>query len=283
MHGPELLTRFLTAMGPADKNGVVWQYHPRSDRHGKVGCWGVALDLLSTSALMRSHAEQGKIVLGVNHEMRDFATGRKKVLDLVIARPDGPVPAGARTFRGLANQYGVILTATEETALQSVPDVPVAAVGAVLVALEAKATMTAHVRSLPRLYDELNSSHLCVHGASRQALAIAYIQINHAPHFVSPIINSVRIANGLAIEVSAHNQPSDTERVLQKVAEIPRRSGNATNGFDAIGVTVLDLQNDGSPVDLVNAPPAPQPGDNFHYANMIVRMANEYDTTFGNV
>src|ERR1700710_1302791 len=126
-------------MGPADKNGVQWQYHPRSDRHGKVGCWGVALDLLSTSALMRSHAEQGKIVLGVNHEMRDFATGRKKVLDLVIARPDGPVPAGSRTFRGLADRYGFILTPAEETALHGLPDLCVAPVGAVLIALEAKA------------------------------------------------------------------------------------------------------------------------------------------------
>ncbi len=71
--------------------------------------------------------------------------------------------------------------------------------------------------------------------------------------------------------------------MLQKVAEMPRRSGPATHGFDAIGVTVLDLRNDGTPVQLVNDPPAPQPGDNFHYASMIVRMANEYDMTFGNV
>ena len=37
--------------------------------------------------------------------------------------------------------------------------------------------MTAHTRALPRLYDELNSSHLCVHGASRQALAIGFVVI----------------------------------------------------------------------------------------------------------
>lgn len=283
MHGPELLTRFLTASGPPDKHGVRWQYHSRSDRHSKVGCWGVALDLLSTSALMHSHAHQGKIVLGVNHEMRDYATGRKKDLDLVIARPDGPVKPGGLDFRGLAERYGIQLTTGEQKALDALPDLPVAPVGAVLIALEAKATMTAHVKSLPRLYDELNSSHLCVHGASRQALAIAYVQVNHAPDFVSPIINSARIANGLPVQITKHSQPSDTERVLTKVAEIPRRSGHATNGFDAIGVTVLDLRNDGSPVHLVTRAPAPQPGDNFHYGSMIVRMANEYDTTFGKI
>lgn len=280
MHGPEILARFLTELGPPDKYGNRWQYHPRSDRHGQVGCWGVGFDLLETSSLMRRHAQQGKIVLGVNHEMRDFATGRKKVLDLVIARPDGPVRATAQTFQGLVTKNQIPLTLAERSALERLPDIPVAPVGAVLVALEAKACMTAHVKSLPRLYDELNSSHLCVHGASRQALAIAYIQVNSAATFVSPIINSVRVANGLPIEVSHHNQPGDTERVLQKVAEIPRRAGQVGYGFDAVGITVLDLPNDASIVRLVTGAPAPRPGANFHYDSMIVRMANEYDTTF---
>lgn len=283
MHGPELLVRFLTDIGPADKNGIRWQYHSRSDRHSKVGCWGVALDLLSTSALMRSHAQQGKIVLGVNHEMRDFATGRKKDLDLVIARPAGPVKPTGLDFKDLGVRYGIHLTADEQKAVDALPVLRVAPVGAVLVALEAKATMTAHVKSLPRLYDELNSSHLCVHGASNNALAIAYVQVNHAPDFVSPIINSVRIANGLTPEVTKHKQPSDTQRVLTKVAEIPRRSGHGSNGFDAIGVTVLDLRNDGSPVSVVSGAPAPQPGDHFHYGSMITRMANEYDATFASI
>jgi hypothetical protein len=48
-------------------------------------------------------------------------------------------------------------------------------------------------------------------------------------------------------------------------------------------VTLLSLRNDGSPVELVEGPPAPAPGDTFHYGSMIVRMANEYDTTFAYV
>jgi hypothetical protein len=143
--------------------------------------------------------------------------------------------------------------------------------------------MTAHVKALPRLYDELNSSHLCVHGASSQALAIAYVQINHADDFISPVINSKLLANGLPAEVTKHRQPANTQRVLDKIAQMPRRSAKGTNGFDAIGVTVLDLRNDGSPVKIVSAAPAPQPGTNFYYDTMIVRMANEYDATFAYV
>lgn len=83
-------------------------------------------------------------------------------------------------------------------------------------------------------------------------------------------------------EVTRHRQPADTLRVLAKVAEIPRRSASSEVGFDGVGVTLLSLRNDGSPVELVEGPPAPAPGDTFHYGSMIV-MANEYDTTFAYV
>lgn len=282
MHGPDILARFLTEPGPPDKYGNRWQYHPRSDRHSKVGCWGVALDLLLTSSLLRRHVEQRKVILGVNHTMTDFATGRKKDLDLVIARPAGPTFHRPITFAALAPRYGVELTSEEQGELAALPTLPVGPVGAVLVALEAKACMTAHVKSLPRLYDELNSSHLCVHGASRQALAIGYVQINSADEFVSPIVNSYPIADRPP-QITAHRQPADTVRVLRKVAEIPRRSASSEVGFDGVGVTILELRNDGGRVTVVSTPPAPAPGDTFHYGSMVVRMANEYDTTFAPV
>jgi hypothetical protein len=279
VHGPEILARFLETPGPDDKYGNQWQYNSRSDRHSKVGCWGIALDLLAMSSTLREHARSGKVILGVNHRMTDFATGRKKDLDLVIARPSGTVPASAPTFKNLAGRYGVVLTDVEQGVLEELPELPVADVGAVLVALEAKACMTAHIKALPRLYDELNSSHLCVHGASRSALAIGYVQVNSAPTFVSSVTNNYSLAD-YPIRETKHNQPRDTERVVQKVMEIPRRSASSEVGFDGVGITVINFRNDGGPVRIVDKPPAPQSGDSFHYGNMIVRMANEYDTTF---
>jgi len=173
----------------------------------------------------------------------------------------------------------VILTDLELGVLEALPVLYVADVGAVLVALEAKACMTAHIKALPRLYDELNSSHLCVHGASRSALAIGYVQVNSSPSFVSSVTNNYSLADHPVVE-SRHRQPGVTERVVQKVREIPRRSVASEVGFDGVGITVLDFRNDGGPISIVNVPPAPQPGDSFHYGSMIVRMANEYDTTF---
>ncbi len=279
MHGPEILARFLQVPGPPDRYGNRWQYNSRSDRHSKVGCWGVALDLLATSSTLRGHASEGKVVLGVNHTMTDFATGRKKDLDLVVARPSGQIAKGVPTFRGLAERYGIVLTDLELGMLNALPDLHIADVGAVLVALEAKACMTAHIKALPRLYDELNSSHLCVHGASRAALAIGYVQVNSATSFVSSVTNNYSLADNPTRETK-HRQPEDTRRVVQKVKEIPRRSASSEVGFDGVGITVIDFHNDGGRVEIVDEPPAPQPGDSFHYGSMIVRLANEYDTTF---
>lgn len=281
MLGPALLARFLEIPARPDRYGNEWQYHSRSDRHSKVGSWGVALDLLTTSSLLRRHAAEGKIVMGVNHTMIDFSTGRKKDLDLVIARPGDARTVG--DFVTLAGKYGAPLSDMEQDILKTLPAVAIAStVGAVLVALEAKACMTAHVKSLPRLYDELNSSHLCVHGASRQALAIGYVQINASTAFVSPILNSRGKVDGV-YEITQHRQPGDTERVIGEVTEILRRSPASGVGFDGIAITVPDFRNDGSSVRLVTEPPAPQRGDPFNYDNMIVRMANEYDTTFAHI
>ena len=281
MHGPSLLVEALREPRVRDRAGNLWQYHSRSDRHSKVACWGIGLDLLSTSALLRRHVEDGKVILGINHTMRDFGTGRKPDLDLVLARPDGAPDTDVR-FADLAERYGIPLDATQRALLNSLPGLPVGPVGAVLVALEAKATMTAHIRALPRLYDELNSSHLCVHGASRQALAIGFAMINASNRFASSDMNKADLSSAERV-FTEEPQPRSTLRTLEKIGEIPRRSNTRETGFDGVGVVVIEGANDGSPFRLVQDPPAPQPGEPFHYDGMISRMANEYDTSFASI
>lgn len=282
MFGPQILARFLEVPSEPNSVGNRWQYHPRSDRHSKVGCWGIALDLLNASALMRHHAAAAKIVLGVNHKMIDHSTGRSKKLDLVIARPEPDGKPSKASLRSLVDQYGIVLSDVETAVLAALPDVPVANVGAVLIALEAKAGMTEHQKARSRLYDELNSAHLTIHGASSQALAIAYVQTNLAKRFVSPTLNPFDLSQ-VPPRSSDHKQPRAVETLLDKIRELPLRSSNRDTGFDGIGITVLDFANDGGSVDLVTTPPAPQPGDRFHYAQMITRMANEYDSTFAKI
>ncbi|GIU95182.1 MAG: hypothetical protein KatS3mg012_1639 [Gaiellaceae bacterium] len=279
MDGPDIIVSSLSVPQPRGPSKTPWQYHSRSDLHSKVACWAVLFDLLQHSALMRSHARSGKIVFGINHELRDFATARKKVLDLVVARPSGPTTK--ETLADLARRYRVVLDSAQAARLATLPELRRAPVGAVLMALEAKAAMTEHVKALPRLYDELNSSHQTIHGASRQALAVGLVMINAASTFVSPDLNKVP---GAEVVLSKHSQPAAAAAVVAKVREIPRRTASATEGYDGLGIIVISAINDGTtPVSLVTAPPAPPPGDIFYYDNMITRVANEYDTTFKSI
>jgi hypothetical protein len=278
MHGPEILAATMSVPQPRGESGELWQYHSRSDLHSKVACWGVFFDMLRTSALLSEHARAGKVIFGVNFEMRDFSTGRKKNLDLVIARPSGDAASSKRTLPDLATHWGIVLNKPQEAELEQLPLITEGALAGsgVLVALEAKAAMTAHSKARPRIYDELNSSHLTVHGASNQALAVGMVMINESDTFISP---ERQRDDGRDI-VSHHLQPADAERIIQKVEEIPRRASSAHHGFDGLGIVVVRAANDGSPVQLVARPPAPQPGDVFYYDDMLSRVANEYDTRF---
>jgi hypothetical protein len=150
------------------------------------------------------------------------------------------------------------------------------------VALEAKACMTEHIKALPRLYDELNSSHLAIHGSADFAIAAGFAVVNIAATFVSPGRNKHYVADG-DFDVTSHRQPDVTVRTIEKLKEIPRRTQSGTEGFDALGIVVLEMKNDGSSVRIVSDAPAPTASDVWHYDQMIRRIASLYATKFGNV
>jgi len=279
MHGPKILVRTLSKTTREDRYGNRWQYHSRSDHHSKVACWGIIFDLLRTSPLLRRHIETGAVHFGINHEMRDFVHDRKKNLDLVLCTTPSaaaaPVPL---TFAALAANYEIDLAAKEVAELQSLPALRRAPVGSVLMALEAKACMTAHQRALPRLYDELNSSHSTVHGASDQAIAAGFTMINIAGRYLSPDLNKKN--RETAPEWSTHDQPRDAQLAIDKIRQLPKRSKTGDTGYDALSIVVVDCPNDGSPVSLISDSPAPQAGDIYHYASMIDRLGHIYATRF---
>jgi hypothetical protein len=281
MKGPDILARSLSRPNVDDDYGNTWQYHSRSDHHSKVACWGLLFDLLTHCPLLRSHIKAEKVGFGINHEMHDFKTGRKKNLDLVLCTPGSGKPR-AGEFAALASDYKIALTPAERRALGTLPTLSRVPVGSVHIALEAKATMTAHIKALPRLYDELNSSHLAVHGSADFAIAAGFAVVNMAATFLSPGLNHFDISTRKP-KINKHRQPSDTDRTIEKIKEIPRRTQSGTEGFDALGIVVVEMKNDGSPVSVVTSAPAPRPGDPWHYDAMIHRIASLYASKFGNV
>jgi len=280
--GPDILVRTLSQPAVPDKHGNLWQYHSRSDRHSKVACWAILFDLLQHSSLLASHVDGDKIRFGINREMRDFRTNRTKDLDLVISRP-GPdaLSRPPATMDDLAVRWGVRLSPEQREKLATLPRLTEGTAGNVLLALEAKACMTAHIKALPRLFDELTSSYATVHADTQQALAVGFVMINAAPTFISPDRNKY----DLSVQhptVSTH-PPHAATRAVAKVMEIERRTSPTKDGFDALGATVVSMRNDGSPVELVTAPPAPRPEDVYSYDRMIGRLAQAYDLTFASV
>ena len=285
MRGPGILARSLSRPAPKpDSHGNRWQYHPRSDRHSKIACWSTLYDLMACCPLFRSHVEDGAIGFGINHQMQDFRTGRTKNLDLVISTAGSNIlqDKSAKTFVDLAKHYEIELTSEEQQELRLYPPLARVSVGTVHLALEAKATMTEHSKALPRLHDELNSSHLTIHGSSDFAIAAGFAMVNLAATFVSPTRNLRNLSSGSPI-VSKHAQPRDAERTIAKIQEIPRRANVGEVGFDALGIVLIELANDGTPVTLVQGPPAPSAADIFHYDQMIRRIQSIYEGRFANL
>lgn len=276
MFGEPIITRSIGSAQIRDSHGNRWQYHSRSDRHSKVACWAILFDLLQTCSLLRDHITAGKVAFGINHEMRDFKQDRKKKLDLVLCGSHGE--PSKITFAEYGTQCGVILESAEEAALRSLPELRQASVANVHVALEAKACMTEHGKALPRLHDELASSHQTIHGDTGSAIAAGFVMINCAGSFVSPDRNRRRVRNDKFI-VNQHKQPFVAEKTLAMIMKIPRRSDEKENGFDAVGVSMVLCANDRSPVVLDPLANAALP-DIVRYASFVRRISHLYSTKF---
>lgn len=275
IYGEVIIPRSIGAGAIKDKFGNVWQYHSRSDRHSKVSCWAIMFDLLQNCSLLQAHISAGRVAFGINHELNDFRQNRKKNLDLVLCTGRDQLLS---TFADYGEKNGVILAADEMDALAKLPLLHRASVSNVLLALEAKACMTEHIKALPRLHDELSSSHQTIHGDTGGAIAAGYVMINCADTFISPDRNRSKIRRGKA-EVNVHRQPGVATKTLAAMMKLPRRSHENEHGFDALGISMLRCANDGSPVEIDHTANAQVPSI-VTYASFIQRLAHLYATKF---
>jgi hypothetical protein len=294
MHGLDVFARTNSVptggfgRGKPFAYGNSWQYNSQSDRHSRTACWGVFFDLLNTSSLLQSHAHAGKIGLGINHPLIG-ATGAKKNLDLVIAKRSVD-KAPLLTFRQLATQYKLMLSPAEQAVLAALPDVPVLDITGmpVLLALEAKAVMTAHGKvAKSRLLSELRDAHVIVHGNSANAIAAGFVLVNNETRFISTVVNKwplPPLPGGMPARWSTHKQPGDTLKVVNEMAQIPMTSGNSNFGYDCFGTSVVMCRNDGSLITVVTPnPPSPPVSSPQHYDNFIHCMAHQYGMRFGHI
>jgi len=282
MFGPEIIVRSITAQRIGDQHGNEWQYHPQSDRHSKIACWAILFDLLIRCALLRRHVAEDRVGFGINHTMTDFTSGRDKDLDLVLSEPrkeDGAASKQRLNFNELADHYGILLTTDERDVLTSLPVLRNRPVGDVLLALEAKAVMTAHVGAGPRLFDELTSAWQCVNGAAPQAIAVGFAMVNASPDFVSPKQNKFSVHERPPV-VNYETQPAAALRAHDRVRMINVRRHTNQGGYDAKAILTVMASNDGKAITLAPVPPGLGNDDPLHYERMVLRVAGLYDGRF---
>jgi hypothetical protein len=78
-------------------------------------------------------------------------------------------------------------------------------------------------------YDELNSSHLTVHGATDQAIAAGFTMINISSRYLSPDMNKQNPATDAIW--NTHHQPRDAQLAIDKVRQLSRRSRTGDTGY----------------------------------------------------
>lgn len=274
MRGPDILARTISRPTRRGRSSVAWQYHSRSDNHSKVACWSVLFDLLLECDALRRDAAAGRVGFGINHVM---VGPINKTLDLVITlMPPARVERSRATFARLVDDLGIVLADEDRVALEGLPVLMqdrVDDISEVAVALEAKACMTEHVKSLPRLHAEILATGYLAKKAAPRCISVSYSLINAATTFVTPSEEGRR---------NSHNQPEDALRVADMIrTAVPTVSDARDYGYDVVGVTVLKCCNDGSTVEVVRDPAvAPAANDRVHYERMVRALCSEYRARF---
>lgn len=224
---------------------------------------------------MRQAATSGRLGFGINYEMVGPINKR---LDLVLTiNQPGFGQPGGRTFADLRAEYGVLLNEEECALLAALPEVrqDMSEKGAseVAIAMEAKACMTEHVKSLPRLHAEILATGYLARLAAPHCILVSYTLVNSATDFMSPSSEG---------KVNHHSQPDDVRRVIEMIrGAVPMSSKVAAFGYDVVGTTVIDCRNDGSPIALVSDPVlAPKVNDRLNYDQMVKGICSAFRARF---
>jgi len=275
MRGQAILARTMNVPTARAKDERPWQYHSRSDAHSKVACWTLLFDTLLECDVLKSHAERGLLGFGINFEMVGPIS---KTLDLVFTRVSpNRATRKRRTFSDLAEQLGLVLDNEDRRLLAGLPTIEhddQQDSSEVVLALEAKACMTKHSGSLPRLHAEILATGYLAKRAMPRCIVVSYTLVNSARTFLSP---------GSSGKPNKHKQPEDAQRVIDMLANaIPlARDTHNLVGYDVVGATAIECANDGSDVVVDESLKWPERSEHVRYKRMISALCSEYRARAG--
>lgn len=162
-----------------------------------------------------------------------------KTLDLVLTRvPATRTVRRRHSFADLVSTYGIALDDEDRQALDALPRIDAESrkddISEIAVALEAKACMTEHVKSIPRLHAEILATGYLAKKASPRCISVCYSLVNAAPTFRTP--------SGKG-KINRHNQPETARRVVSMLSTaVPLAVNVKEFGYDVVGVSVIDCR-----------------------------------------
>lgn len=239
-------------------------YHPRTSKHSDFQSLIIIRDLVAQCPLIGRRAAAGEIVANLRHHQQvghadwviDIAIGSRAGMAPVVVPP--PIIMGPPVI--------------------------------IQIAIELKSVWTEHGKARRNRLRDFNSFHGYAHQYSQDTVTAAFLVINSAEYFWSPLRDPTDLTN--------HGSPKRTARKLaQETVDIFRsihlRNSSADQaGAEAIGVVVVEhdnlvvnpnaasFANLRKPTAIAPTPPNPPIGDPLHYESMIQRICNAYTQRF---
>lgn len=238
-------------------------YHPRTSKHSDFQSLVIIRDLVAQCPAIGQRAASGELVAKLRHHQQ---VGHADwVIDIALGTcAGGPQPP-------------------KDAPITMAPPV------IIQIAIELKSIWTEHGKARMNRLRDFESFHGYAHQYGQQTIAAAFLVVNSAEKFWSPL----RPNN----EITSHGSPKRSARQLAKETvdrfrSIHLRTGVAdTPGLEALGIAVIEHDNlavnpDPSisslskPTIAAPSPPSPPVGDPLHYETMIQRICNAYGQRF---
>jgi hypothetical protein len=243
-------------------------YHPRTSKHSDFQSLIIIRDLVAQCPLIGKRSATGEIVAKLRHHQQ---VGHADwVIDIAIGTCAGS-PMPLREVHGLGP-------------IRMEPPV------IIQIAIELKSIWTEHGKARLNRLRDFNSFHGYAHQYSQETVAAAFLVVNSAERFWSPLRDDD--------DITIHSKTIRTarqlaEKTIDRFRSIHlRNSSSDVPGLEAIGVVVVEHDNLAvnpnaskyanlhKATIVAPTPPNVPVGDPLHYQSMIQRICNAYTQRF---
>jgi hypothetical protein len=238
-------------------------YHPRSSRQSDFQSEIIIHDLVSQCPLIAKRAATGEIVAKLRHHQQ-------------VGHADWVIDIAMGTCAGAPIAPTGAITMAPPVIIQ--------------IAIELKSIWTEHGKARRNRLRDFNSFHGYAHEYSQQTVAAAFLVVNAAERFWSPLRKEDDITVHGSQRRTARQLAHETVQIFRSIHL--RNSSTDVPGMEAVGITVVEHDNLNvhpnaakyasvhKPTAVAPTPPNLPIGDPLHYESMIQRICNAYTQRF---